>query len=297
MYRDLLFENGTIVPTDPGLRAGKDSVYELLMEEIGVADYISDTSKAINVVDVKSSLDQYPIHAIAIAYKQTFFNERTNQANDDIPANQITARKQFAAKRAIAERANLYAAYGDVNLSVTGFVNNANVTIEDNNDNLYGLSPSELYDYFVNLQFNAEVGANYTLVGDCLAVPPQVYNWLEVSKLNETLSVLEALLRPIGAGNPAPFAQINKAKELVYSQLEANGVETGGTNKDRIVLYPFDADVQYRMIEPTQMMPQEWWSAAGGVREIPMFMCMTPAIVSQPLSMRYVKIAKKAGSY
>jgi len=103
-----------------------------------------------------------------------------------------------------------------------------------------------------------------------------------------TTSVKAALLRD------GVYTSIGESPELLFDRLEANGVLSAGTNKDRFIIYENSERIVRRQLqrEIVRMIPQEWMSVANLTRSYGMFQLQTPVQWKQPLFGRYVNIAK-----
>ncbi|PHJ69595.1 hypothetical protein VF04_16350 [Nostoc linckia z7] len=288
-YRDLAFENGKIVPTQADLKAGASEVVRDTVDEVGDADIIGDGAFDIPIVDVSAGEDRYKIFMIASAFSYTFQQERAyNYAGAKA---EINNRKQMLAKRSIGERHHRIAAFGDTRLNVTGFLNNAGVTLNNSSFDPNTAAPDELAEFFVDELKAAHTGSNNVEMPMDVLISTGFYFKLVKTRMpDSSVSVLTYIKQALSEED-VNF-KITKCQECDSSQLEANGVQAGGTNKDLITLYTKDPEVVERHIELVQLMPQEWVTVRDGRKVYPMFSSTTPTIINYPGAFRYIKVPK-----
>lgn len=288
-FRQLKFEDGSIVPTMGDLQAGAQEVLATLIQEIGQAEFSADGSLNFPIVDINASEDRYPVVMIGAAFSVTLAQERALELN---PNRQLIDNKRMMTPRkSIAERVNRYTAFGRSVTGLRGFINNANVIVNNTSTNLYALTPQQLIDFFMDEQLAVLKNSNTVEDSGDMVVSLDIHRLLAKTLLSSTqTSVLSHLLNNVGG----VFRSITWATEAGFAELEANGVLAGGTNKDRIVIYPIDPDVVERHVELVQMAPMDYIEVKDGRRIFPMFQCVTPTIINYPGAFRYINVPKKA---
>jgi len=286
-YRNLFFEDGTVVPTMQDLQPGANEVLREFMDQVGAAEVLADGAWDVPIIGISKGEERYPVRMIASAFERTFHMSRALQFTGD--TTPIGIRSANLAGRSIAERVNRYTAYGATTLGETGFVNNGDVTLNNSSFNPYTATPSELVDFFMD-QLATIAADTSTVFGYSSKLLLSVQLDLLLSRRimpDSGLTVKRHLTQEI-----MYITEIQAVPELNHTFLEANGVLSSGTNKDRMVFYPFDPEVNERHIESLQVMPEEWWGKQGGRHIIPLFQCVTPAINNFPVSMLYVDVIK-----
>jgi hypothetical protein len=290
-YRELTYYDGRVIPTMTNLQVSAGSVYNITFTEQGKADFFSVGSKSMPLVDANADLDEYQIHGVWSGYKEDFFTKLKQGNNRDVNYADTIRQLQFAADRAIAEKLNTYAAYGESKLNVTGFINNASVTVDNTSDNLESLTQQQLYNYFVDLKYDVYSGSNFTQQVNALELPPTKHSLILKARSEENpISVKSRLL------NDGIFTYIGESPELLFDRLEANGVLSGGTNKDRIIVYKKDPKVVKRQVETqrVKMIPQEWLAPLNLNKIYGMYSCATETQILDTTCIRYVNVAKTA---
>ncbi len=288
-YRDLAFENGKIVPTQADLKAGASEVVRDTVDEVGDADIISDGAFDIPIVDVSAGEDRYKIFMIASAFSYTFAQERAyNYAGAKA---EINNRKQMLAKRSIGERHHKIAAFGDTRLNVTGFLNNANVALNNSSFDPNTAAPDELAEFFVDELKAAHTASNNVEMPMDTLISTGYYFKLAKTRMPDSSMTVLNYIKEALSQEDVKF-NIVKCQECDSDQLERNGVQAGGTNKDLITFYTKDPDVVERHIELVQLMPAEWVTVRDGRKVYPMFSSTTPTIINYPGAFRYTKVPK-----
>jgi hypothetical protein len=288
-YRELKFENGTIVPTTADLEPGAAEIVRETVEEIGDADIVSDGAFDIPIVDVSASEDRYKIFMVASAFSYTFQQERAYEKGNF----QVNDRKMKLARRSIAERHNRIGAYGDTRLNVPGFLNNPLINLDNNSFDPYNAAttPDQIAAFFIDtIKALHTASNNVEMPSDCLISVPLYFLLIKLRMSNSSMTLMEYIEKAL-SDNEITF-NLRKCEECNSSALEARGVQAGGTNKDRIVLYPKDPEVVERHIELPKMMPMEWVNVKEGRRVYPMFSCTTQTVINYPGAMRYIDIVK-----
>lgn len=286
-YRELKFENGSIVPTEADLKAGAAEVVRDTMSEIGDAEIIGDGAFDMPVVDVSAGEDRYKTIMVGSAFSYTFQQERAFELGNA----ELTDRRMFAARRSIAERHNQLSAYGDARVGITGMLNNASVMLNNSSFNANTASSDDLTGFFVDELKAAHRNSNNVEMPMDVLIPTGLFFLLIKKRVADSAQSALTYIKLALSEEDIKFNLI-KCEEVDSANLEARGVQAGGTNKDRVTFFVKDPEVIERHIELTQLMPAEWVSVKSGRRVYPMFSCTTPTIINYPGAMRYIDIPK-----
>jgi hypothetical protein len=288
-YRDLAFENGKIIPTQADLKPGAAEVVRDTVDEVGDADIVSDGAFDIPIVDVSAGEDRYKIFMIASAFSYTFQQERAYNYASKL--TEINNRKQMLARRSIAERHHRIGAYGDTRLNVTGFLNNANVTLNNSSFNPNTATPDQLAEFFVDELKAAHTASNNVEMPMDVLISTGFYFKLVKTRMPDSSVTVLTYIKQALSEEEVNF-NIMKCQECDSDSLERYGAQAGGTNKDLITLYTKDPEVVERHIELTKLMPQEWVTVRDGRKVYPMFSSTTQTIINHPGAFRYIKVTK-----
>jgi hypothetical protein len=288
-YDELRFENGKVIPTQADLKAGAAEVVRDTVDEVGDADIISDGASDIPIVDISSGEDRYKIFMVASAFSYTFQQERAyNFAGNQA---EINNRKQMLAKRSIAERQNRIAAFGDTRLNITGFLNNASVALNNSSFDPNTAPPDELAEFFVDELKSAHTASNNVEMPMDLLISTGLWFKLVKTRMPDSSMTLLTYIKQALSEEDVKF-NITKCPQCDSAQLESNGLQAPGTNKDEMVLYAKDPEVVERHIELVKLMPAEWVTVRDGRKIYPMFGSTTQTIINYPGAFRYTKIPK-----
>jgi len=305
-YRPLKFVNNEfqIIPNIPDLEAGTPEVVREVEEEEGPeAVIVADNAADIPAGDEGLSEDRYRTFCIMYAVSYTMQHMRAFEKAGKF--DQSLQRKMLKANRKIEEKDNQLAAYGSAAFNVKGFLNNASVTLENSNTiDFYDATTTgkTMYEFILDTLGTIQDSTDETENPNNLLIPPLLMTqWTQTTVSNNADKSVYQYLLENGIGS------IQTAPECKSAKLEANGVQSGGTNKDRIVFYPREQQVGLidtettgdivfevieRHIEPLQMAPEDYHETRKLKYIAPMFKCVTPTIINYPDAMYYTDLAK-----
>jgi hypothetical protein len=279
-YKELPFENGTFVPTKPDLQPGAASVIQEQIETTGEAAVIADEAFDIPLSDASTSEYEYKIIAV---YSGFHFTMRQLQAAQysNVP---LRDRKMFGARRAIAEKMNAIAAFGDSRYGVDGFLTNGQVPVSDLSLDIFdreNTTADDVIDLFMDEVTSIVENSEMTEAPNMALVSVRTHAELIKRRIPDTdINIKSYILQ-----NSTYLEDIVPCNELSSSVLESNGVHAPGTNKDRMVIYPLSDEILERHIELVRPMPEEYRS---GKYVVPMYACTTGTIWHYPKAGRYV---------
>ncbi|MGL6341850.1 MAG: major capsid family protein [Waterburya sp.] len=281
-YPALKFSNGTLLPSAAELEAGADSVVEEIMETIGEAGEASaDQIDDIPLADAGITEFKYPVMVKPIAIR---YSVRELQAS--IKGNRnIRGMRELAARRAIEESANKIAAYGDKKTGAVGLLNDLNVPVNNSSFDPYTATQDQLIDFLTGEVSKVIVSSKLTEEPNTMLVPVKLHELITNKRIPDSpLTVKKFILE----NNPY-ITDIVPCNEVAAAELEANGVETAGTNKDSILIYPRNPEVVQRLFEPLATMEPQ---LRGMNFVVIMYYATTGAIWHYPGSAIRVKVAK-----
>lgn len=285
-YRTLYYENGTICPVIPDLEAGAAEVVMETLREVGDADIIADGAVDIPIVDVSTEEDRYKIVMVASALGFTFQQERAERK----ARKPIRERKQSKVRRAIAEKHNRIGAFGDARIGFTGFLNNANVTLDDSSFNFFTATNNDtIVQFFVDTMQAVYTASNSVEEVNEVILPPEIHYELIGRRIEGTDTNLVQYIQSALSGNGMTVNMV-KDPDSSSAKLEAGGAQASGTNKHRITFCAKDPEVVSRHIELVKLMPEDWHEVRNGRKIFPYYSCTTPTIVNFPGAMRYVDV-------
>jgi hypothetical protein len=289
------FEAGTIIPTIPDLQPGSYEVVKTVINNVGDAKVIGDGAFDFPLVDATASEDRYRVLMAAAGFQIGFQSERYEgfaSAAGTLRARQYDIKVQTCI-RAIQERRNKIAAFGDAALGVTGMLNNANITVDNNSFDPNSATPTAFADFLISLVKTFHVNSNNVFFPTTGLVGTQFYFKMVSLVMPATSITVKDHVEKALSDEDIKFT-FKKVKECESAFLEAAGVQASGTNKDRIVLYPLDPEVLERHIENIQLAPPKYLQVQGLNTLYPMFGCTTPTIINYPSAVSYTDVVKVA---
>lgn len=282
-YRDLPFENGSLIPTMSDLQPGAASLIQEQIDSVGDAAMVSDEAFDIPLADIKAEENEFKIIAIYSGFHWTF---RQLQAAEK-GGRPLQDLKMFAAKRAISEKMNKIAAFGEAKYGLTGMVNHPDVPLNNSSFNPNTATADDLIGFFLDETISIVDSTEATEAPNIALVSIKMHNALIKKRIPDTnMNVKSYIL-----DNSSYLTDIRPIVELASPYLEKNGVQAGGTNKDRMILYPLNEETLERHIEQIKPMPQEY---RNGRYIVPMYACTSPVLINFPKAMRYVDFVKAA---
>lgn len=293
-HEALRFESGEFIPTETDLVAGARELAYERFTEYGDADFMSDASTNIPVVDISLDEDRYPIFMLGSGFPVSFQEERAQSSGlQRVNINRYD-RRMAAARKVIATRTNRLTAYGAPNAGFTGFLANPYIPVHSYTT---GVATTFYTTATYNEIVDFMVGEIESLTDNFVSMEPTTM--LVPSDVNKRISTVQ---NSIGTKSVKqyleelyPDLEIVKTKEVAGAQMQANGMSIGAT-KDRMAIYPKDETVLHRHLEQkvAQLAPEEYIRVDGLRRIYLMFSCFTPAIVDYPMDLLFVDINRKA---
>ncbi|MBD2076208.1 DUF2184 domain-containing protein [Phormidium sp. FACHB-592] len=296
--RELPFESGTDIPTMPDLMPGAHELVSTVINDVGDAKILADGAFDFPLVDATASEDRHRVVMAVAGFHIDFQAERREMYALSNAAATLRVRqydqKMKTCIRAIQERRNRIAAFGDTKLNMTGLLNNANVTPNNSSFDPYtATTATTMADFFINEVQDFYSGSSDVFFPSVALVSNTLFFRLISLVMSGTATTVKDHIEKALSEEGIKF-EIRKRQECSAAKLEANGVLAPGTNKDRIVLYSLDPEVVERHIEMIQMVPIKYVEVHGLKTIYPMFGCTTETIVNYPGAFAYIDVAKSA---
>jgi len=241
--RELVFDNGMLLPQSGDLPFGATDVVAELVDRRGEAKIIASGDNDIPLVDVKVTEDKYPVVRLAAGfrYEESELEAATfAESNGQIITN-LKDRRMIAARRVIDEKSHILGAFGDVPHNMYGLLNNPNVPVLNLSTGPHsnGYTADQMIQ-FVTTSYDTIV-TNTLLVAkpDIILLPYRTYSLLNTTYRSSPsdLTVLQHILNIL---TPLGLRAIKPVNELTSEQLVKYGAQASGTNKYRMVLYKLD---------------------------------------------------------
>jgi hypothetical protein len=301
--RLLPFYSGNIIPTMTDLAPGARTMVQDQVLEYGEAQLMAPDADDIPLVEVTSTENEYrivmPVAGFAVTYSETLAQGRA--AANGIQYNPRDI-KMTAATRVIEEKCSDVAAFGSTDLNFTGMVNNASVTLNDSSFDPFdaGSTADDIADWFLGEIGSIAVNTNTVEYPTAALISTSLRNLMVRRRMPDSgdniLSYVLRTQREATNSQQQGIKDIFALPELESAKLEAAGAQSSGTNKDRIVLYPYDPEVleKHIMSGAIDMFPEDWVVNKGARKIYPMYTCMSQTIINFPGALRYIDHAKEA---
>ena len=226
--------NGLYIPTQATLQPGERQIEVYQRDFTGSSKRYNGISTDIPTVNISLSSKQYKVADWVVGAEWNIYQVKQYELAQRAGLRNFTgfvSERIEAMSRSITEAINKTVIFGD--LSFKGFLNNTDVSLQIESTAPYTLSTFDLYSYFANVSADFTSDSKLSANQITLAVPDALYRKLAtISVVSGVTTSAYQLLTDSSFG--ASFANIIKISELSYSELEANGVNSIGTNKDRL---------------------------------------------------------------
>lgn len=296
-FRELPYVNGDAIPTELTLEPGATSVSVDAIRGYGTAALLSPQGTDIPLVQIDISKDQAPIVMAVAGYRVSFQTQRAYDFTGK--SDMITDKSVMMVRRAIDERLNSFAAYGEPAIGARGLYNPVGVTPVVSAFNPNTADYSAWIAFLMGLVLNVSLGTNDLQIPTdiCLSEGIMRAAALVTDPQNADVSVMQAVRSRLDAmGDLYRNIRFRYAPESNSAVLEAKGIMTAGTNRDRIVVYRKDLMCLSRQMESSiaQMFPAEYVQQNGPDLGItyPMFSCASATQLHETNSLQLIDVTK-----
>ncbi len=283
-YPALRYGNGDLLPVSVDLESGADSVIEQFAERVGEASTIADQVDDIPVADANINETRYPVIVKASALRYSVRELQAAQKG----GRDIRGLRMMSARAAIEESINRVAAFGDSKNGLTGLLNDPNVPVLTETADLYNTSTvtaDNLVELLTGYVSKIVDSTSLTEEPSTMLVPIKLHERMTNTRLpNSPQTVKQFILE-----NNTWIKEIIPSHELRSDNLEKYGVNSGGTNKDAILIYPKNPDVVHRSSESLTVLPPQ---IRGLNWLVIMYVATTGAIYHYPGACLKVSIPK-----
>jgi len=282
-------QDGVLIPTSYDLQVGDRNLIEQVVETVGEAVIMDNATDDIPVADFAMSSSTLKTFRMVSSLTYDIFDLATEAA----AGKSLNTLRLSALAHTFAEKAHKIALFGSSKHNVKGFLNNANVTVV--NASSYDADGSGVtaddHIAFISTQIGKIMAdSNLTEGASTILVPAKLYSiWLTSRLSGTSTTVINFLLDSYINNADHPLKSIRPINELTAAVLEANGVQSGGTNKDRLVLYTPDPELVERKAYPMQTLAPE---IDGFGFKVNAHEGCSQVKISYPGSMLYVDIPK-----
>ena len=295
---------GNIIPTMSDIQPG---IRELVQDEVlefGDVDIGAIDADDIPLVEIQGRENTYRVFMPRAGYPVRFAETLSDNVarSNGIQYNPTQVREN-AVIRLIEEQYNKLTAVGNSTLSITGMLNNANVTVVNSSFDPFDAAstPDAIANWFLTLVGDIFKNSNNVEYPNTALVSTALHELFAQRRMpdgNDT--ILSFIMRAQQARSELlPGQRLENIVPLVEcgsDYLEANGVESGGTNRDRIVLYPNDPEVveRHAMSGAIAAFPDDWAIVKGARKIYPMYSFLSEVMINFPGAFSYIKHAKEA---
>lgn len=283
--------NGQFIPTQATLVPGEKSIEIYTQDFSGQSKRYNGISNDIPTVNISMSSKSYRVADWVVGAEWNIYQLQQHQLAQSAGLRNLggfISERVNAMARSISEAINKAVIFGQSDFK--GFLSNSDVTTQVEATAPYTLSTFDLYSYLAGVSADFVTESKLSPNQLTLAVPDALYRKLTlVTIVGGIATSAYQLLTDSTFG--ASFGQIVKISELTFSELEANGVQAVGTNRDRFVVYYNSPETLLRETYPVKMT--EPLPTPDGLHfAVSAYQGSTEVQVREPLYIKYFSIAK-----
>lgn len=296
--------SGNLIPTMTDIQPG---IRELVQDEVlefGEADLGANDADDIPLVEIKTRENRYRVVMPRAGYPVRFAEtlaDNVARANG-IQYNPTDVRAN-AVLRVIEEKYNKFSAVGDSTMSITGLINNADVTVVNSSFDPFdsGSTADDIANWFLTTASDIFKNSNNVEYPNVALVSSGLHELFANRRMPDGAeTVLSYILKTQRERSSLiPGQRLEDIVPLVEcgaDYLEANGVESPATNKDRIVFYNNNQEVveRHSMTGAIAAFPEDWTVVKGARKIYPFYSFLSEVMINYPGAFTYVKHAKEA---
>lgn len=256
-YPQYWAEEGMYIPATPDLEKGARTIVEHTVKEAGEALVFSDQTDDIPIVNTSMEESSFN-NAVIIAGIQWSILELQAAAKAGVA---LKENRLAALDRAMRAKIHQMVLFGDARRSFKGFFTDSNIDVVSSSfdADASGVTAQDHINFIGDLLMSVPAASNLTAGIDTIMLPLKYHNILAKTPMpNTTVSVLKYIMDTYGPASGGTLKRIVYVNEVQAAQLEAGDVLPSGTNKDMIVMLPFNPDAIERKYFATEYLaPQQ----------------------------------------
>jgi hypothetical protein len=253
---ELYLDNGLYCPQIGDISVGAETITVETVRHYGQASIMTGSAQDIPMSEVTVGKDIYRIVHIFGGCSYTDPELRASEfasKNGQLVTN-FKDERLMGMRRMIDVKSHQLCAYGLPSHQVHGLLNHPEVTLS--NTSTYKLyagnaTSKNIIDFIANEYYAVWTSTNFVEMPNALYVPPTLFKLLNTTfrsdNVGDTLmDTLKKTLPSLSIVVPMP--------ELASAELEANGVQSSGTGKDRLVFLNLQSKNVVRHFAPLYVM-------------------------------------------
>lgn len=302
--RMLPFFGGNLIPTITDLQPGVRELVQDQVLEFGEAQLGAPDAEDIPLVEIQARENRFRVFMPRAGYPLRYQEVLANQvAAANGQQYNPTEVRETAVIRVIEEQTNKTIAAGSTALGLTGVLNNPNVSVTNSSFDPFdaGSTAEAIADWFLGLIGDIFKNSNNVEYPNTALVSTPLHELMARRPMSDRDTTILAYIMETQQARSRLLAgqrltDIVPLVECGSDFLEANGVESSGANKDRIVLYPRDQEVvqKHMMTGAIAAYPDDWTINKGSQKIYPMYTFCSEAIINFPGAFSYIKHDKEA---
>ena len=300
-FPQLIYENGSLIPTVADLPPGEEEIGSLFTtgnmgeEAILLAAGASD----IPLTPFAFATDKVGVVLAAKGYSVSW--QQLRRMIRLGLQSQIENQQIDKVRFAIAQRLNRFAAYGEPALGHTGLFNNGRVTSVNSSFNPNTATYAQWVSFIIDMVLSSGLSNDgETILSPTTLLMPQKMFVLAAQALNPingTVTAIQAAMDRLQQQFGRDSLEIVVTPFSSSDLLERYRILPAATNRDRLVIYTKDVSVLSRRIENkvAQMVDERFLSPTQNLTRIfPFFSAASATMIHDPSGVRYINTVKVA---
>lgn len=256
-FTTLYFDNGDYCPQIGDIPPGAETISVETVQHYGQAAIMTSTAQDTPMSEITVGKDVYRIAHVfgACSYSDPEVTAAELASSKGQLVTNFKDERLNAMRRMIDVKSHQLCAYGSSKHEMYGILNHPEVPLS--NTSTYKLyagnaTSKNIIDLIANEYYTGWTSTNYVEMPNALYVPPNLFRLLNTTFRSDNIG--DTLMDSLKKVLPSLLVVV-PMPELANAELEANGVQTPGTAKDRLVFLNLSSENVVRHFAPIHVMP------------------------------------------
>lgn len=256
-FSSLYFDDGTYCPQVADIPVGAETISVETVQHYGQASIMTGSAQDAPMSEITVGKDVYRIAHIfgACSYSDPELRASEMASKNGQLVTSFRDERLMGMRRMIDVKSHQLCAYGSSKHEMYGILNHPEVPLS--NTSTYKLyagnaTSKNIIDFIANEYYTGWTSTNYVEMPNALYLPPALYKLLNTTFRSDNVG--DTLMDSLKKVLPS-LSIVVPMSELANAELEANGVQSSGTAKDRLVFLNLSSENVVRHFAPMYIMP------------------------------------------
>jgi hypothetical protein len=253
----LYFDNGDYCPQVGDISVGAETITVETVRHYGQASIMTGSAQDIPMSEVTVGKDVYRVAHIfgGCSYSDPELRASEMASKNGQLVTSFKDERLTGMRRMIDVKSHQLCAYGSLKHEMYGILNHPEVPLS--NTSTYKLyagnaTSRNIIDFIANEYYTGWTSTNYVEMPNALYLSPSLYKLLNTTFRSDNVG--DTLMDSLKKVLPS-LSIVVPMSELANAELEANGVQSSGTAKDRLVFLNLASYNVVRHFAPMRIMP------------------------------------------